>query len=177
MCGDLSAGRWWLVAGGWLLVAGCWWLVAGGWWRVAGGGWRVAGETIAPMSGQPCGFCFAFALFLMGSAGVLAQDAAGLLREVRELDWNGQYGEARERFRKDAGRWQFRMRSKAMVGYVAFYEGDFKAALAEFHKARRRPQEAGGRRQGRRVCVACGVLPRLPLPAACCLPPIPIDIL
>ena len=56
---------------------------------------------IRAMSGQPCRLCFAFAMFLMGAAAVLAQDAAAeLLREGRQLDLIGEYSQARERFQK-----------------------------------------------------------------------------
>jgi tetratricopeptide (TPR) repeat protein len=84
------------------------------------------------MSGRPGGFCFAIGAFLMGSAGVLAQDAAGLLREGRELDLNGQYGEARERFQKALGlatSAQAKAQAQRSLAVSYAFEGDCKNAV------------------------------------------------
>jgi tetratricopeptide (TPR) repeat protein len=99
---------------------------------MAGCRWLAVGEIIAPMSGQPRGFCFAIALFFMGSAGVLAQDAAGLLREGRELDLNGQYREARERFQKAldlATSAQAKAQAQRSLAVSYAFEGDCKNAV------------------------------------------------
>ncbi|HEV8040775.1 MAG TPA: hypothetical protein VGP62_18025 [Bryobacteraceae bacterium] len=84
------------------------------------------------MSGQPCGFCFAIAAFLASGAGVLAQDAAGLLREGRELDLKGQYGEARDRFRKAldmATTAQAKAQAQRSLAISYPFEGDCKSAV------------------------------------------------
>src|ERR1035438_5234323 len=54
---------------------------------------------IRAMSGQPRGVCFAFAVFLMGGGAALGQEAVSdLLRQGRQMDLDGQYGEARRLF-------------------------------------------------------------------------------
>lgn len=51
------------------------------------------------MSGQPCGFCFAITVFLLGTSAAVAQEAASdYLRQGRQMDLDGRYGEARRLF-------------------------------------------------------------------------------
>jgi tetratricopeptide (TPR) repeat protein len=85
------------------------------------------------MSGQPRGFCFAFAMFLMGSASMLSEDAtADLLREGRQMDLNGQYSEARERFQKalqQATTAQAKAQAQRSLAVSYAFEGDCKNAV------------------------------------------------
>src|SRR5579872_1740620 len=83
------------------------------------------------MSGQPCGICLVSAMVLL-SGGALAQDPAGLLREGRDLDLDGKYGEARKDFVKAlevAGTPQVQAQARRSLAVSYAFEGDCKDAV------------------------------------------------
>jgi tetratricopeptide (TPR) repeat protein len=82
------------------------------------------------MSGQPRGFCFALALFSAGVAG--AQDAGEILRQGRQLDLIGEYGQARQLFAKlleVASSPQTKAQAQRSMAVSYAFEGDCKNAV------------------------------------------------
>lgn len=82
------------------------------------------------MSGQPFGFCFALALFFTGVAG--AQDSREILRQGRQLDLIGEYGQARQLFAKlleVAGSPQTKAQAQRSMAVSYAFQGDCKNAV------------------------------------------------
>jgi tetratricopeptide (TPR) repeat protein len=122
------------------------------------------------MSGQPRGFCFAFALFLVNCAGLPGQDPADLLRQGRQLDLDGKYSEARQDFRKAlelAPGEQAKAQAQRSLAVSYAFEGDCENAvksegpLYETYLASKSYFEAGETADElARLCIDAGALDR-----------------
>jgi tetratricopeptide (TPR) repeat protein len=122
------------------------------------------------MSGQPRGFCCAFALFLATGSGLFAQDMADLLRQGRQLDLDGKYSEARKDFRKAlemAPSQQAKAQAQRSLAVSYAFEGDcenavkYEGPLYETYLASKSYFEAGETADElARLCIDAGDLGR-----------------